>query len=407
MISSRRHAPRELAVVALAVARRLGVALGMAALAPALQVDQADDQRNRGGVDQVLLDRHAADVGKHRPQPSRTGRAGAGGYARAVRLPPALPIAFAVALLAGCGGASRHAATSSGGALQAAASPVARDFPRPNGRNIFQLARSLHGNANIGLATSTATPGSDRLAYGVIGADNAFVYGPSAVYIATSTTAAVQGPYMAPLDSMRVAAPFQSKTVAQDPAAIKGIYETQVQFPRPGTYGILGVVDVNGKLVGSITQTVVRAASAIPDVGQRPPSIHTPTLASVHGDVASIDTRTPPDDMHKVDFAAVLGRRPVALLFATPRLCQSRVCGPVTDIAAQLESRYGGRVAFIHNEVYVDNDVNRGLRPQLRAFHLQTEPWLFVVDRRGRIAARLEGAFGVTAFERAIAAGLR
>jgi hypothetical protein len=35
------------------------------------------------------------------------------------------------------------------------------------------------------------------------------------------------------------------------------------------------------------------------------------------------------------------------------------------------------------------------LRPQLKAFHLETEPWLFTIDRRGIIAARLEGAFGV------------
>jgi hypothetical protein len=61
----------------------------------------------------------------------------------------------------------------------------------------------------------------------------------------------------------------------------------------------------------------------------------------------------------------------------------------------QLESQYRGRVSFIHNEVYVDNDVNKGLRPQLRAFHLQTEPWLFTFNRQGRIAARLEGAFGI------------
>jgi hypothetical protein len=94
-------------------------------------------------------------------------------------------------------------------------------------------------------------------------------------------------------------------------------------------------------------------------------------------------------------------------MLATPRLCQSRVCGPVTDIALQLESQYGNRVAFIHNEVYVNNDVNKGLRPQLRAFQLQTEPWLFTFDKQGRVAARLEGSFGISAFRQAIEAALR
>jgi hypothetical protein len=39
-------------------------------------------------------------------------------------------------------------------------------------------------------------------------------------------------------------------------------------------------------------------------------------------------------------------------------------------------------------------------------FHLRTEPWLFTFDRRGRAAARLEGAFGVNAFRRAVQAAL-
>jgi hypothetical protein len=209
---------------------------------------------------------------------------------------------LSIALLSACGSSSKNPTPkpSLASAIAGASHPNVSDFPAANGRNIFELQKSLNGNAVIGLAISTITPGPGRLAYGVIGADNAFVYGPSAVYITASPTAPVQGPFPAPLDSMQVVPRFQSKTVAEDPAAIKGIYETEVRFAKPGTYGILGVVNVNGKLVGSITQTIVRATSPIPNVTQSPPRIHTPTLASVHGNVASIDTRTPPDDMHKV-----------------------------------------------------------------------------------------------------------
>jgi hypothetical protein len=101
-----------------------------------------------------------------------------------------------------------------------------------------------------------------------------------------------------------------------------------------------------------------------------------------------------------------VGSKPVALLFATPQLCQSRVCGPVTDVALQLQAEYGDRIEFIHQEVYVDNDPNAGLREPLAAFRLPTEPWLFVVDGRGRITARLEGSFGVAAFENALKTAL-
>jgi hypothetical protein len=110
--------------------------------------------------------------------------------------------------------------------------------------------------------------------------------------------------------------------------------------------------------------------------------------------------------MHAVSFKDVLGKRPVVLLFSTPQLCQSRVCGPVTDVAVQLQHQFGNRVTFIHEEVYVNNQPKQGLRPQLKAFHLETEPWLFTVNRQGRIAARLEGAFGLNEFTQAIQAAL-
>jgi hypothetical protein len=110
--------------------------------------------------------------------------------------------------------------------------------------------------------------------------------------------------------------------------------------------------------------------------------------------------------MHETDFRDVVGERPVALLFATPRLCQTRVCGPVVDIAAQMKSEYGDRMEFIHQEVYVDNEIDKGLRPPLEAFRLRTEPWLFTIDADGRVAARLEGSFGTDEFREAVEAAL-
>jgi hypothetical protein len=78
----------------------------------------------------------------------------------------------------------------------------------------------------------------------------------------------------------------------------------------------------------------------------------------------------------------------------------------VTDIALQLKQKYGDRIDFIHQEVYVGNDPNKGLRPPLQAFKLRSEPWLFVVGRDGRVTARLEGSFGIKTFEHAIQTAL-
>ena len=109
----------------------------------------------------------------------------------------------------------------------------------------------------------------------------------------------------------------------------------------------------------------VGGSEDIPTVGERPPRIHTPTVSDVGGDLGQIDTRSPHDDMHKVDFADVLGKEPVVLLFATPALCESRVCGPVVDVAEQVEHEAGDGVNFIHMEVFNNNNASDGYRPQL------------------------------------------
>ncbi len=137
------------------------------------------------------------------------------------------------------------------------------------------------------------------------------------------------------------------------------------------------------------------------------PAIATDTAATVHGDVSLLTTRVPPENMHSVSFSQVLGSKPVALLFSTPQFCTSRICGPVTDIMVSLQHQYSGRIAFIHQEVYANNQPAKGLRAQMKAFHLETEPWLFTIDQRGRIAARLEGAFGVNEARQALQAALR
>ena len=53
-------------------------------------------------------------------------------------------------------------------------------------------------------------------------------------------------------------------------------------------------------------------------------------------------------------------------------------------------------------EIYNQNNANEGYRPQLKAFHLQTEPWAFVLDKSGKISTRFEGAFSAAELENAI-----
>jgi hypothetical protein len=327
----------------------------------------------------------------------------------------ALACAMAALLAAGCGssGGSGGGASSPNATpppppadVARAAHPTRADFPAVRGRTLRQLADSLYGGGpQVAMATTDYVPGRNRVAFGLIEHDGTLIYGNTAVYVARGEHAKAIGPFLAPADSLQVRPAFRSETAAGDD--VTGVYHADIRLPGPGRWLLLTVTRSGEELLGGAAAVVVRNRSPVPAVGDPAPRIHTPTLASVGGDVAKIDTRVPPSRLHDVDFYDVVGRRPVALLFATPALCRSRVCGPVADEAVQLQSAYGDRMTFIHNEVYVDNDPSKGLRPQLRAFGLTSEPWLFVVDAHGRVAARLEGAFGIDEFRAAIEQGLK
>jgi hypothetical protein len=71
-------------------------------------------------------------------------------------------------------------------------------------------------------------------------------------------------------------------------------------------------------------------------------------------------------------------------------------------VAEQVKQLYGEKADFIHMEIYKDNDPSKGVRPQVQAFHLPSEPWVFVIDRSGTIRAEIEGAFGLDRLTKAV-----
>jgi hypothetical protein len=317
------------------------------------------------------------------------------------------PAALVLAL-AGCGSTSKSSSstTTSGTSPQTSSTatgppaaidellpaehPTQSEFPSADGRTPQQLAKLISENAQLGPATGVFTPGTRRFAFAINAKSGGFVYAPTALYIAATPHSPAKGPFLAAADPMTVAPQYRSKQNA-GPGGIRAIYSTNLPLPHSGTYTLLALTRTRSGLIGSPGEVAVAASSAIPNVGQKPPAIVTDT----RGAASFLTTRLPPESMHSASFKQVLGKQPVALLFSTPQLCTSRVCGPVTDVLVSLQHEFAGKVAFIHQEVYVDNDPKKGLRPQLKAFGLRTEPWLFVINRKGVITARLEGAFGV------------
>jgi hypothetical protein len=310
-------------------------------------------------------------------------------------------------LITGCGGGS-------GSDEQAPPPARAKDFPAAKGETLQQLLANLGSGPVLAPSGQEFRTGKHRFGFALFRRDRSQITDASvAVYVARAGGGKAKGPYLARYESLQVGPQFQSRQTATDPNAAKSIYSTEIPFDKPGRWEVLGIARQGGKLVAAtLSQAGIvvkdQSKDPIPAVGRMPPRIHTPTVTSVGGNVASIDTRLPPSSMHDVDFADVLGKKPVMLLFATPQLCQSRVCGPVVDVAEQVKAKSeSSDFAFIHMEVFRDNRLDRGIRPQLAAFHLASEPWLFVFDRSGRVSTRIEGAFSERELDDALAKAKR
>ena len=297
----------------------------------------------------------------------------------------------ASALVAGCGSSGDSTAATGD-----AARPDASAFPAPDGRTLEQIATDEGSESkDVVLPTgSVYNNGDNRYGFGVFTIDNKPIRDAEvAVYAAQPGQPAV-GPFPAAVEDLAVGGAFQSVTTSSDPDAAEAVYVSDVELDGKGEWQMLALLkDGDSYTYTAMPSSVVNDKNQVPAVGDQAPVIHTDTPADVGGDVTKIDTRQPPSTMHEDDFADVVGKEPVVLLFATPALCQSRVCGPVADIAEQVKSERGDQAAFIMQEIYKDNEVNKGLRPQVQAYNLQTEPWLFVIDANGKISTEIEGAF--------------
>jgi hypothetical protein len=337
----------------------------------------------------------------------------------------ALCCALAIAaLLAGCG--SSDSSTSSKQAAVSRPAPPKGAFPSANGKTLGEIVKSAEGHSELVVSPAALVfhKGENRFPVGVFESDRTQVDDAEiALYVAKVPKATGKGsaasegqsqkaplaqaqsqaleepalgPFPAAVESLATKPAYRAKTTATDPDAARSVYTTEIDFPSDGEWRVAALIKQGGETTASLLPSAaVGEYEDVPQAGERAPLIHTPTPADVGGDLAKITTRVPPDTQNSVDYAAVLGKEPIVLLFATPQFCQSRVCGPVVDVAEQVKHQYGDKAAFIHMEIYNDNDPSKGVRPQVKAFHLPSEPWLFAIDRHGTIQHVIQGAFGV------------
>ncbi len=141
------------------------------------------------------------------------------------------------------------------------------------------------------------------------------------------------------------------------------------------------------------TFTVADPASVkVPIPGRPLIATPTPTVADNRG-VSPICTRNPVCPLHDTSLDAALAeKRPLALLFSTPALCKSQLCGPVLDNLLSQHAAFGSRVRFVHVDIYTDTS-GKTLAPAVQAYHLESEPFLFLAGADGIVRERLDNAF--------------
>jgi hypothetical protein len=315
-----------------------------------------------------------------------------------------LSLLAAAAVLSACG-------SDEGGTAPAPPQPMAArpaDFPSARGKTLADLERGLPKGAILTVSSfSSQKRGHDnRLGFAIVDRANKQIdVSAVAVYTAKPDGSELRGPFVARKESLEVATPYRSRQTTADLRNGDTFYVADVAYSSRGAHIPIGLVRLDGRLVvaDAPTSLQVGTGGGPPDVGDRAIHVNTLTGADVGGNLTKLSTRVPPpQDMLKDNLADVVGKKPVVLLFATPALCQSRTCGPVVDIAEQVRAQNGKGVTFIQQEIYQDNDPGKPVRPQVARWRLPTEPWAFVIDRRGRIASRFEGVFSVGELARAV-----
>ncbi|HSK49787.1 MAG TPA: hypothetical protein VK889_04745 [Solirubrobacterales bacterium] len=352
---------------------------------------------------------------------------------RSSRAVCALACLFALALLAtGCGGDSSTSETGSGsGEVESRPAPPKGEFPRADGKTLREVINSAPDGPSplvVSPAGLVYYTGENRFAFGVFELDRSPVSDAEvALYfsrvpkktdaqsksgnkgaIAKAQAEALEmpavGPFPAAIESIETQPAFRALTTSDDANAAHVAYTAEIDFPSDGEWRIGAIVKHDGKTTGTLLPSaMVGEFTGIPRPGEKAPMISTPTAEDAGGDLSKITTRVPPDTQNKVDYADVYGKEPIVLLFATPQFCESRVCGPVVDVAEQVKETYGDDAAFIHMEIWEENDPGtKKTRPQVRAFNLPTEPWLFTIDRDGTVVESIQGPFGVEKLTEAV-----
>ena len=183
------------------------------------------------------------------------------------------------------------------------------------------------------------------------------------------------------------------------PSGRAGVYVMEATFDRAGRWGaIVQVPGEDGTTRDAQAGFIVKEQSSSPGIGQLAPPSQSKTAANVT-DLAQITSSSVPDpDLYVITIAdAEASNMPTVVTFSSPAFCSTATCGPQVEVVAALKDRYRGQANFIHVEMYDNPAEMKGdpstirLSPVVAEWGLLSDPFTFVLDAKGLVAAKFEG----------------
>ncbi len=240
----------------------------------------------------------------------------------------------------------------------------------------------------ITLATTDLGVGPNRLAFGLVDVES----GPiREADVLISTFFLGDGRQEGPIQTAR--AVWRRWPIGQ-----VGLYAAHFDFDRAGAWGVVAnYVDHLGSSITVSAGIEVKPKSATPSIGERPPASVT-KLAKDFRNLKDMTSDPEPDEeLYDLTVAEGLDAgKPLVVAFSTPAFCRTATCGPQLDVIKELKDYYYRDVNFVHVEVYdkpaeiEGNLSNAPLAQAMIDWALPTEPWTFVMDADGKVAAKFE-----------------
>ena len=205
-----------------------------------------------------------------------------------------------------------------------------------------------------------------------------------------------------PIPGTTVPSPPPAEPRVVSGAEARGVYGTTAGFDRAGFWQVEVTARIGSDTVRGTGAFAVNDHHFIPAPGDAALPTENLTVTSPSADVpkAAVDSRAgtsgdvPDPELHQSTIAAALAAHgPAVLVISMPVYCQSRFCGPVTDMVQQLSHTYGDRASFIHIEVWKDFEhtmMNKSSADWIFRNDEANEPWVFVIGADGRIVARFD-----------------